>query len=73
MLVQYMFAFIYPDTRLATSIYEEGDAPDGVNTLQYAEDIWKKLKSEQPRLQDIPYDDVHVYIRSADKLYVQVR
>ena len=72
MLTQYMFAFVYPDTGLAAAAYEDGDVPNGANTFDYAKDVWKKLQSEQPRIQRVPFEAVNVYIRSADGLYIQM-
>jgi hypothetical protein len=72
MLTQYMFAFVFPDTRLATAVYADGNVPDGVTTKDFAEQVWEKLKSAQPRLLHVPYKEVGVYIRSADGLYIQV-
>jgi len=45
---------------------------DGANAFQHAKDTWKKLQSEQPRIQRVPFEAVDVYIRSADGPYIQV-
>ena len=71
MLTHYMFEFDYPDTGLAGAVFEDGNLPRGSNPLYHAEEVWNKVKAEQPRLQNVPYKEVHVYIRSADGLYIR--
>ena len=72
MLTQYMFAFVFPDTGLPSAAYVDINVPDGIDPLEYANEAWTKHKLEKPRLQQVPYELVGVYIRSADGLYIQV-